>query len=183
MFPIHAFVITATSMKALQAPDLLYLEAAKGWFILGDIAEARHELDQIASKFMHHPDVLEVEFALAAKKRLWTNCMDIAAALLERAPDRPTAWINCAITLHQLKQTQEAWDALYTVRNRFPKVSTIPYNLACYACQLGRINDSRQWLKRALSVGGKKIRSLALEDPDLQPLWDEIKFMESGASA
>ncbi|HZO84674.1 MAG TPA: hypothetical protein VFC26_05645, partial [Verrucomicrobiae bacterium] len=62
-------------------------------------------------------------------------------------------------------------------------VPTIPYNLACYACQLGRINDSRQWLKRALSVGGKKIRSLALEDPDLQPLWDEIKFMESGASA
>ncbi|HKQ39298.1 MAG TPA: tetratricopeptide repeat protein [Verrucomicrobiae bacterium] len=168
-------------MRALQAPDLLYLEAAKGWFILGDVAEARNELNQIDRKFARHPDVLEVEFALAAKKRLWTSCMDIAAALLERAPDRPTAWINCAITLHQLKQTQEAWDALYTVRNRFPKVSTIPYNLACYACQLGRIDDSRQWFKRALTVGGKKIRSLALEDPDLQPLWAEIKFMESGA--
>ena len=53
-------------MKALQAPDLLYLEAAKGWFILGVIAEARHELDQIDRKFRHHPDVLEVEFAIAA---------------------------------------------------------------------------------------------------------------------
>src|SRR5206468_5354607 len=77
--------IRDTSMKALEAPDLLYLEAAKGWFILGDVAEARNELNQIASKFQHHPDVLEVEFALAAKKRLWTCCMDIAAALLERA--------------------------------------------------------------------------------------------------
>lgn len=170
-------------MKALLSPDLLYLEAAKGWFILGDISEARNELDHIGKKFLQHPDVLEVQFAIAAKDHLWTHCMDIAAALLERAPDRPTAWINCAITLHQLKQTQEAWDALYTVRNRFPRVSTIPYNLACYACQLGRIEDSRQWLKRALDVGGRKIRTLALEDPDLQPLWDEIKFMESGASA
>jgi len=170
-------------MKALQVPDLMYLEAAKGWFILGDIAESRNELDRIDKKFLQHPDVLEVEFALAAKKRLWTICMNIAAALLESAPDRPTAWINCAITLHQLKQTQEAWDALYTVRDRFPKVSTIPYNLACYACQLGRIEDSRQWFKRALNVGGKKIRNLALEDPDLQPLWEEIKFMELGASA
>src|SRR5688572_32342653 len=137
-------------MKALQAPDLLYLEAAKGWFILGDVAEARNELSQIASKYLRHPDVLEVEFALAAKRHLWTNCMDIAAALLERAPDRPTAWINCAITLHQLKQTQEAWDALYTVRNRFPKVSSIPYNLACYACQLGRNEHALQRFKKHL---------------------------------
>lgn len=165
-------------MKTLQAPDLMYLEAAKGWFILGDLVEARNELNCIAKKFLEHPDVLEVEFAIAAKKRAWTRCMDIAAALLERAPDRPTAWVNCAITLHQLKQTQEAWDALYTVRDRFPKVSSIPYNLACYACQLGRMDDSRHWLKRALNVGGKRMRTLALEDPDLQPLWDEIKSME-----
>src|SRR5688500_2832086 len=63
-------VIKVTSMKALQAPDLMYLEAAKGWFILGDVAEARNELDHISSKYSRHPDVLEVEFAIAAKKRL-----------------------------------------------------------------------------------------------------------------
>ncbi len=164
-------------MKALQPPDLLYLEAAKGWTILGDLKEAVQELGRIPSPLQVHPDVLEVRFAIAAKAKQWTECMELAAALLDLAPDRPTAWINCAFTLHELKQTQDAWNALYTVRDRFPDVPTIPYNLACYACALGRLEDSRQWLQKALAVGGTRYQRLALEDADLKPLWAEIKAL------
>jgi predicted Zn-dependent protease len=78
--------------------------------------------------------------------------MELAAAMLDLAPERPTAWINSAQTLHELKQTQDAWNALYAVRERFPKVATIPYNLACYACKLGRIDDSRKWLRKAVAL-------------------------------
>ena len=35
---------------------------------------------------------------------------------------------------------------------------------------------ARVWLKRALVMGGKKkIKRQALEDPDLEPLWQEIR--------
>ena len=79
--------------------------------------------------------------------------------------------------MHELNQTQDAWDALFIVQDRFPDVPTIPYNLACYACQLGRLDDSRQLLKRAVKLGGRDYHRMALEDEDLQPLWTEIKRM------
>ena len=164
-------------MKALQYPDLLFVEAAKGWIILGDLKEANRELDRLPRAEQTHPDVLEVRFAIYSKAKKWVVCMELAAAMLELAPDRPTAWINSAQTLHQLRQTKDAWNALYTVRHRFPKVAEIPYHLACYACELGRFKDSQKWLRKAVALGGEEFRKMALEEAALQPLWQEIKAL------
>ena len=164
-------------MKALEPPASLYLEAARGWYLLGCLKEAFQELQSIAPELQVHPDVLEVRFAICAKAKKWVICMEIAAAMLDLAPERPTTWINSAFTLHELKQTEEAWEALATVQERFPDVPTIPYNLACYACKLGRLDESRQQLQRAMKIGGAEYRRMALEDSDLQPLWQEIKAM------
>jgi hypothetical protein len=49
------------------------------------------------------------------------------------------------------------------------------YNLACYECQLGNLKEALQWLQLAIDLAGKKdIRLMALNDPDLEPLWREI---------
>ena len=64
----------------------------------------------------------------------------------------------------------------YEAAEAFPKESIIPFNLACYACQMRQLEEARAWLRRALKIGGKqKIKQLALDDPDLQPLWEEIR--------
>jgi predicted Zn-dependent protease len=162
-------------MNTLPHPDLLYLESAKGWILLGDLKEANRELDRISTRWQRHADVLEVRFAIYSKAKKWIVCMELAAAMLDLAPDRPTAWINSAQTLHQLKQTEDAWNALYSIRNRFPTVPTIPYNLACYACKLGRLEDSRKWLRKAFALGGAPFRKMALSETDLQPLWPNIR--------
>jgi tetratricopeptide (TPR) repeat protein len=166
-----------STMKALEPPASLYLDAARGWHLLGCLNEALEDLQRIPPELQVHPDALEVRFAIFAKARKWVLCMEIAAAMLDLAPERPTTWINSAFTLHELDQTQEAWDALFTVQHRFPDVPTIPYNLACYACQLGRLEDSRELIKRAMKLGGGDYRRMALEDKDLQPLWGEIRSM------
>ena len=71
---------------------------------------------------------------------------------------------------------EKAWDALLPAAEKFPKEPVIPYNLACYACQLQKLEDARSWLKRAIEIGGKeRMKEMALEDPDLQPLWKEIQ--------
>ena len=70
----------------------------------------------------------------------------------------------------------KAWNALLPAFDLFPKQPTIPYNLSCYACQMGQLDAARLWLKRAADIGGKdKIKTMALEDADLEPLWNEIK--------
>jgi hypothetical protein len=49
------------------------------------------------------------------------------------------------------------------------------YNLACYACQLGNLKEARQWLEKAFAIGdSKQLKLMALDDPDLEPLWREV---------
>jgi predicted Zn-dependent protease len=157
-------------MSSLTPPDSLYVESAKGWYLLGNLKEANSELDLLPSTLRLHPDVLEVRFAVYCRSRKWDACMDIAATLLGVAPDRPTSWINSATVLHALKETRAAWDTLFNVMERFPKMPLIPYNLACYASVLGRVDDSLKMLERAVALGGKEVQEMAEDEPELQPV-------------
>ncbi len=57
----------------------------------------------------------------------------------------------------------------------FPKESLIPYNLACYECQAGNLKAAWNWLEKAFDAGdAKRFKLMALEDPDLEPLWVQI---------
>lgn len=80
---------------------------------------------------------------------------------------------SCA--LHELKRTAEARDNLLCVVNRFERDHVIYYNLACYECQLGRLEQAMQWLEMAFLLGGmRRMKLAALDDPDLEPLWDDV---------
>ncbi len=162
-------------MKGLNQTDLVYLEAAKGWYLLGNLKEADVELDRIDALHQLHSDVLEVRFAIYSRSGKWSVCMQIAAALVGVAPDRASSWINSAMVLHALKETHAAWHILSEVIDRFPDVSLIPYNMACYACALGRFADSTEMLERAIKLGGNELATLAREDPELQPLWVKME--------
>ena len=162
------------NMTALEPPDLMYLESAKGWLMLGDAVEASSELERLDPELRKHPDVLEVSFDIHSRAGNWPVCMEIATAMLEAAPERPISWLNCAAVLHGLKKTQAAWHTLYSVLDRFPKVASIPYNLAVFGCALGHSVDALKMLERALALGGSNVRGQALEDPGLRPLLDNI---------
>jgi hypothetical protein len=64
---------------------------------------------------------------------------------------------------------------LLPVVDKFPEEFIIRYNLACYACQLGNLKETRDWLKKASDLADtKQIKLMALKDADLKPLWKEI---------
>lgn len=163
-------------MQPLDYPELFRIQAAQGWIELGNFSEAIAELDQLGPDLQQHPDVLEVRWEICAKQKLWQEGAEVGRGLIRSAPERATSWINLSFALHELKQTQAAWDNLFGIAGTFPKVPTISYNLACYACQLGKLWEGEQWLKRAFDVGEpKELKQMALSDPDLKPLWDKIK--------
>ena len=61
------------------------------------------------------------------------------------------------------------------VLDKFPKEYIMRYNLACYAAQLGNLKEARDWLQKAIDLAGtNEVKLMALNDPDLEPLWREI---------
>ncbi|TMP99742.1 MAG: tetratricopeptide repeat protein [Verrucomicrobia bacterium] len=161
-------------MRELTPPDSHYLNAAAGWRELGNYSEARFELERILNR--DHPAVLEERWRIFAAEQQWLPALEIARRLIEVAPDDPSGWIHQSYSLHELKRTQEARDRLVAVAGKFSGISTIPYNLACYACQLGEIEQARDWLARAVKIAGSEaVKKMAASDPDLQPMREEIK--------
>lgn len=161
----------AFPMDELGFPGRHHLAAAEGWLGLGDDQEAERELAKLEPSAQAHPSVLEVQWRLHSGRGAWKLALRAARRLVEAAPERPSGWIHQSYCLHELRRTGEAFEALQSVVGRFPRECVIPYNLACYACQLGDLDAARRWLEQAVQVGGRAmIRQMALDDQDLAPL-------------
>jgi tetratricopeptide (TPR) repeat protein len=101
--------------------------------------------------------------------------LEIAGAMSNMLPDDSWGYVHKAFCLHELKRTGEAYETLIPIATKYPKEWTVPYNLACYSCQLGRNDEAFDWLRQAIDIAGKKeIRIMALDDPDLEPMWAHI---------
>jgi Flp pilus assembly protein TadD len=163
-------------LPPLPHADHHRLRAAEGWLGLGDRASAVEELDAVSPEFQTHPDVLKLRWWVHLLERQWEPAAQVAQQLTEVAPDEPEGWIHCSFALHELKRTAEAREKLLAVVARFPQDGTMRYNLACYECRLGDLAAARRWLELAFAAdNGPVLKASAVEDPDLEPLWAEIR--------
>lgn len=162
----------ARTFPALQPPDTHYLNAAEGWLALGCVPDAHEELKQISLEGRFHPSVLRVRWEVYARSGHWEFAHTIAQGLIAFLPDDPIGFINRSLALHALKRTPEAWNQLLPAALRFSKNATIALHLARYACQLGRLEEAKAWIKKAVSLeDAGDLMSRALKEPDLAPLW------------
>ena len=165
-------------MKSLEHPDSLHLRAAQGWLELGDYLEADEELERISPPLRVHPDVLLLRYEVYAKAEKWEGAFRLTSALVDIVPHEPYGWINQSFALRKMpsRGSKAAWDALLPVAVNFPDNPIIPYKLACYACQLGQLKDARAWLSLSFLLYNE-LKPMALDEPDLEPLWLEIGKM------
>ena len=158
----------------LGPPDRHHLTAAIGWLELGNHSEAGEEISRISPENLDDPDVLEIRWQICASGGSWDAALGAAQRLLEVAPDRVAAWLHRAYALRRSSNggLQSAADALRPAFDKFPKAALVPYNLACYAAQLGQPDTAMDWLKHAMQRSEKPatIKEMALADDDLRPL-------------
>lgn len=165
-------------MQTLEPPDTHFLSAAIGWIELGNQREAKAELERLSESGRRNPDVLEVWWALQVGEGDWVAGLATARALVESDAERSSGWLNRAYALRRVSGggLQAAWDALRPAFEKFPQEPVIAFNLSCYACQMQRRDEALGWLQTAMKAGGhERIKSMALGDPDLEPLWEEIR--------
>lgn len=165
-------------MKPLEPPDSFFVRAAEGWVELGDFAEAIRELEHIRPEFRSHPDVKDVHWQMGAKESRWDDCREIARGITEQNPESPLGWIHFAYATRRASGggLEAAREILLTAQKRFPAVPLIPYNIACYECQLQNLKEARRWLGKAFSLVAdpKPMKAMAMKDPDLEPIRAEI---------
>ena len=174
------FCPLSRDVQTLEPPDSHHLNHAIGWLGLGCVVDARAELAQISPEWQEHPEVLEVRWMLLAQEKQWDEALTVARREMVVMPEESSGWLHCAYALRRIADggLAQAWDALLPAVKLFPQEPVIPYNLACYACQLERMADAWQWFQRALKVGNKaSLKQMALADPDLKPLWTQIAAM------
>jgi tetratricopeptide (TPR) repeat protein len=159
-------------MKPLDHDDRRHVEAAQGWCELHSFLEANAELDQIKPENRAHPDVLEARWQVYANLEKWEGALELASALMRTVPGKPEGFLYTASSLQELGRREEALQTLLAAVNRFPSDEIVLYDLACVWCMLGRAEEARNWLAKAIEVGGDEIKLRALDDLDLKPIWN-----------
>jgi len=166
-------------MGDLEPPNTHHVRAAIGWLELGNAAEAGEEIARITPEFLKHPDVLDVRWMVCAGSQRWEAALEVSEMLVQIAPERSSGWVHRAYALRRVRHggLQMAWAALRPAYEKFPKEDIIPYNLACYAAQSGRLDAAWEWLHKAMEAAGdvKVIKDRAMADADLQPIWERIR--------
>ena len=100
--------------------------------------------------------------------------MEVAAReLWKRHPDEPVYWTNLAWAVRRLDSLVAARDILLEAVERFPGDAMTHFNLGCYSCQLGNIEQAKTRVGKAIELDAK-FKLLALDDADLEPLWKQI---------
>lgn len=159
----------------LPLQDQRHLLAAEGWLELGDVEAAHQELEEIAFAHRTHQAVLYMRVRLYAQARKWDYVEAIAGTLARIAPDHPFGVLMLGTALRHLKRHEDAVAVLREPASRFATEWRFAYELACSLCGSGDLKGARKWLETAFDRAGKMdVRTLALDEPDLEPLWIEI---------
>ena len=163
-------------MDTIDPPDIHFLNAALGWLELGDDVSAEVELSHVSNRLESHPAFIDLSWQICAARKDWDRALALGQQMVDLAPEIESGWIHRSFALHELNKTSEAKAQLEKALKRFPQNGLIRYNLACYSCQLADCEGVLFWLAEAISLEGKnRIMQMAEDDPDLEPMWKEIK--------
>jgi len=104
---------------------------------------------------------------------------EIAKRLNEFEPNEVQWVVSYAFATRRAVSIEVAKEILLKSVSKFPREATILFNLACYDCQLGRLDSAKAYLRRAFEID-PQWRIQALEDEDLKPLWDCLEGLHKG---
>jgi tetratricopeptide (TPR) repeat protein len=164
-------------VKSFDKGDIYHQQKVDGWLSRKDCLEADVESTKGTNKFRKDSDLLELRWNIYAKESKWGACLDIALTLATQNPMQASGWIYLAYSARRTDggTAEIAYDILFSAIDKVPEEPTIFYYLGCYACQLGRLQEARRWLKKAFQKDrSAELKRYAFDEPDLELLRNEI---------
>ena len=129
----------------LEPPDHQHWQAAVGYVELGMFQEANDQLENIDAFNRAAPEVLAVRIAVYHGLKKWELMQQIAKRLKEFQPHNVQWTISLAYATRRAYSIDVAMEILLDAKAKFPREAAIPYNLACYYCQLKELEKAKRY--------------------------------------
>ncbi len=144
-----------------------------GYLQLGMFEEANNEIESLPPEARTDIGVLAIRALIYQGTGSWQLMREVSGFLTYKWPEDSRHWIWLAYATRRCRSITEAFVILDKAVKQHPAEPMIHFNLACYAAQTGDLGMARERLSQAMTLDpGAKL--LALDDPDLMPLWDEL---------
>jgi len=157
----------------LEQPARRILDAAAGYCELGMFHEAASELATIGVSHRAAPESLALSIEIYCGLEEWELMRASAKRLGEVQPDNVQWIIAYAFACRRISSVATAKKILLQAIPQFPREPAIFFFLACYDCQLGRMESAKDYLDRAVQIDPTCI-SVALKNEDLQLLMGHL---------
>jgi len=136
--------------------------------------EAWDELEALPPAQRADDRVLELRIQIYLALEKWAPARVLAESLARQAPENPGWWLLWAYALRRETSIEAGREVLRKAVVRHPDAALIAYNLACYACALGEIEEAKTLLLRAFNLK-QDLKRMALDDPDLDAIFGATK--------
>lgn len=155
-------------------PTSKHLSYAQGFIELGLLEDAANELEKVAFEDRLTAPVLLARLELYMAAKQWDMVEAMAKPLVKIPNVDEGVWIHWAYAVRRLRGVAEAKDILLKAESTHGKTcGVLQFNLACYECVLGNLEEARQRLRKACKLD-KRFKVAALDESDLKGLWEEI---------
>jgi tetratricopeptide (TPR) repeat protein len=120
------------------------LNASIGYLELGMYVEALDELESIQPEERNSSTVLGLRLEIYRSAQNWKMMEIVASELLKRQPNDPVHWNDLAFSIRRKDSIKAAQTLLLEALEKFPNHATTRYNLGCYACKLGDLEEAKK---------------------------------------
>ena len=150
-----------------------HLQAAVGYLELGMVEDAANEIECISPDQKNSSEVLGVRLEIYRAAEKWSLMEVVARELWKRHQDQPVYWNDLAWAVRRAESVESANAILLEAVEKFPEDAMTNYNVGCYSCQLGDIEQAKMRVRKAIELDAK-FKLLAVDDPDLELVWKTI---------
>ena len=148
------------------------IEIAVGYFELGMVDDAVGELESLGGR--ERLSILSIWSAALRMAKRWSEMLSLTRKMVELYPGEAECWASLADATRHSVSLQAGLELLEMARHYFPDDGHILFQIGCYCCQLGRLDEARTAVREAASSNHVWAK-IAVQDRDLIPLWPEFK--------
>jgi len=147
-----------------------HCQRALGYLELGMAEDAWDELAALPTEFGELKPVKQLRVEILGRLKRWGEAAELCLPMLESEPSELFWWIQGAYTVRRSESIEAAELILRRALAHHPPDNLLLYNLACYACVQGRMEEARDFLNQAILGNPETVVPMSLKDEDLVAL-------------